>query len=45
MPGHRNGFYDATVNDLAYADPAMVSDKSKMSAGLWAGSKFNDMQV
>ena len=32
MPGHPNGFYDTSVNDLAYADPAVVPDKKK--AGL-----------
>jgi hypothetical protein len=41
MPGHPNGFYDATVNDLAFADPAKVFDKRKVSSGLWAGSKHN----
>jgi len=45
LPGHRNGFYDATVNDLAFADPAVVADKKKVSSGLWAGSKLNDLKV
>lgn len=45
MPGHANGFYDATVNDLAFADPARGADKKKVCAGLWAGSKLNDLKV
>lgn len=45
LPGQRNGFYDATVNDLVFADPAVTADKRKVSCGLWAGSKHNDLKV
>lgn len=38
-----NGFYDASVNDLTFANPELP--KKKLHQYLWAGSKFNDATV